>query len=172
MTQLSCTNPVFTDWSEPTALEYVKPLGTGVNKWPQNPTFDWSAQCIFLDPLAHFFTNLTQRDAIGLVSHTFTHLELNEATYHDTLREIEFNLMYGELLNLTNAAKFSGGGLIPPAITGMHNGDALRAFTDNGLWNAIGDNTRPNLRNPVSTPDCSVYRMKAQKIPRITITTH
>ncbi|KAI9744748.1 MAG: hypothetical protein M1818_001673 [Claussenomyces sp. TS43310] len=148
ITSFTCENPVFTDWSEPTSLEFVKPLGAGIDKWPTYPQFHWTAECVFLDPLAQFLSNITNRDAIGLVSHTFTHLELNEATYHDTLREIQYNLMYGELLNLTNAAKFSGGGLIPPAITGMHNGDALRAFTDNGLWNAIGDNTRPSLRNP------------------------
>lgn len=30
----------------------------------------------------------------------------------------------------------------------MHNGDALQAFHDNGLTNAVGDNTRPVLRAP------------------------
>jgi hypothetical protein len=149
VTQFTCENPVFTDWDEPTQLEFAKPLGTGIDKWPSNPTFGWSADCVFLDPLAQFFANITNRDAFALVSHTFTHLELNSATYHDALREIEFNLMYAELMNFTNADKFSGSGLIPPAITGLHNGDAIRAWADNGLWNAIGDNTRPRLRNPV-----------------------
>lgn len=149
---ITCQAAVFTDWNEPsTLLEYVKPLGTGVDKWPLHPTFDWTAQCLFLDPLAQFFANTTNRDAVGLVSHTFTHLELDNATYHDALREIQFNLMYAEFLNFTNAAKFSGSGLIPPAITGLHNGDVIRAWADNGLWNAIGDNTRPILRNPVSS---------------------
>lgn len=149
LTDFACDGPVFTDWDEPTSLEYVKPLGTGTDKWPAHPTFDWTAQCVFLDPLAQFLSNTTNRDAIALVSHTFTHLELNGVTYHDALREIQFNLMYAELMNFTNADKFSGSGLIPPAITGLHNGDAIRAWADNGLWNAIGDNTRPSLRNPV-----------------------
>lgn len=150
---LDCSSPVFTTWEEPTNLEYEKPLGTGHDNWPVSPTFDWTADCVFLDPLARFFTNTSNRDALGLVSHTFTHLELNNATYHDALREIQFNLMYAELLNFTNAKRFSGSGLIPPAITGLHNGDAIRAWADNGLWNAIGDNTRPVLRNPVSWHD-------------------
>lgn len=33
------------------------------------------------------------------------------------------------------------------AITGMHNGDALQAFVDNGIVNGVGDNTRPVLMN-------------------------
>ncbi|KKY22648.1 putative extracellular serine-rich [Phaeomoniella chlamydospora] len=145
----SCAGPLFTSWEEPsTGLEYKKPLGTGTSSWPKHPTFDWTAECVFLDPLARFFVNETNRDSFGLVSHTFTHLNLDLATYHDVLREISYNLLFAELMNFTNAMKFSGSGLIPPAITGMHNGDALRAFSDNGLWNAIGDNTRPVLRNP------------------------
>ena len=154
---MTCAGPLFTAWSEPdSGLEYQKPLGTGKNSWPLNPTFDWTGQCVYLDPLAQFFTNLTRRDAIGIVSHTFTHLDLDKATYHDVLREISFNLLFAELLNFTNALHFSGSGLIPPAITGMHNGDSLRAFSDNGLWNVIGDNTRPVLRANVR-PQCPIY---------------
>jgi hypothetical protein len=148
---MSCGTPIFTSYEEPTELEYEKPLGSGINAWALTPDFIWSAECALLDPLVQFFANTTNRDAIALVSHTFTHLSLNNATYHDTLREIEFNLMYAELLNYTNAKWFSGSGLIPPAISGVHNGDAIRAWADNGLWNAVGDNSRPSLRNPVGS---------------------
>lgn len=151
VTGLTCNDPVFTDWQEPNAnLEFIKPLGSGISHWPSAYTFYWTGRCVFLDPLAIWLTNVSNRDAIGLVSHTFTHLELNNATYHDAIREIHFNLQFAELLNITNSPKFSGSGLIPPAITGLHNGDVIRAWSDNGLWNAIGDNTRPVLRNPVS----------------------
>ena len=144
---ITCPGPIFKSWSEAsTDLEYIKPLGSGKNQWPSNPKFTWTAACVFLDPLAQTLGNTTIRDAIGLVSHTFTHLDLDASTYHDTLKEIAFNLEFAELMNFTNGLKFSGSGLIPPAITGLHNGDALRAFSDNGLWNGIGDNTRPVLR--------------------------
>lgn len=149
LTRYSCDKPVFTTWEESTPLEYIKPTGEGQNSWPSDRTFDFTGQCLFLDPLARFFANVTNRDSVGLVSHTFTHLGLNNATYHDASFEISFNLAYAELMNFTNAAKFSGSGLIPPAITGLHNGDVIRAWSDNGIWNAIGDNTRPVLRNPV-----------------------
>lgn len=150
LTDMDCANPVFTGWNEATGnLEFQKPLDTGANVWPTHPSYDWTGQCIFLDPLAVFFSNTSNRDALGLVSHTFTHLELNNATYYDVMREISFNLLYAEVLNFTSGERFSGSGLIPPAITGLHNGDALRAFSDNGMWNAVGDNTRAPLRNPV-----------------------
>ncbi|RDW68152.1 hypothetical protein BP6252_09548 [Coleophoma cylindrospora] len=148
LTQYTCDKPVFTTWEEATPLEYIKPLGDGHNQWSSSQTFDFTGQCLFLDPLTQFLANTTNRDSLGLVSHTFTHLGLNNATYNDALIEISFNLAYAELMNFTNAAKFSGSGLIPPAITGLHNGDVIRAWSDNGLWNAIGDNTRPILRNP------------------------
>jgi hypothetical protein len=147
---MTCGAPVFSSWEEPTELEYEKPLGSGVNAWTPSPQFIWTPDCAYLDPLVRFFANITNRDAIGLVSHTFTHLSLNNATYHDALREIQFNLIYADLLNFTKAKRFSGSGLIPPAISGVHNGDAIRAWADNGLWNAVGDNSRPSLRNQVS----------------------
>ena len=150
---LSCDGPVFSKWHEGTPpLEFQKPLGTGNIFWPPYSSSSWTGDCIYLDPLLKLLSNLTNRDAIGLVSHTFTHLELNNVTYHDATREISFNLLYAEMINFTSAAKFSGSGLIPPAITGLHNGDVLRAWSDNGLWNAMGDNTRPPLRNPVVYP--------------------
>lgn len=149
---LSCDSPIISDWHEGTSLEFRKPLGTGTNYWPTYSSNSWTGSCLFLDPLVKFLSNITNRDVYGLVTHTFTHLELNNATYHDATREISFNLLYAELLNFTSAARFSGSGLIPPAITGVHNGDVLRAWSDNGLWNAIGDNTRPLLRNPVCYP--------------------
>lgn len=149
---LTCDSPVFSEWHENTLLEFQKPLGTGSNYWPPSASLSWTGTCLRLDPLVNFLNNITNRDTFGLVTHTFTHLELNNATYHDATREISFNLLYAELLNVTSAARFSGSGLIPPAISGVHNGDVLRAWSDNGLWNAVGDNTRPLLRNPVRLP--------------------
>jgi hypothetical protein len=52
-------------------------------------------------------------------------------------------------VGLAAASKFSTG-LIPPAITGLHNGDALRAWNNRGITNVVGDNTRPVLLNPVN----------------------
>ncbi|KAK6584729.1 hypothetical protein PZA11_002953 [Diplocarpon coronariae] len=132
-----------------TALEFQKPLGTGSDIWPTTPpTYSWSLECTKLDPLSVWWANPTNRDVFAHVSHTFSHSGLNNATYNDVFREISFNKAWLEQIGITQAKYFSSKGLIPPAITGLHNGDALRAFSDNGLSNAVGDNTRPVLMNP------------------------
>ncbi|KAK2629472.1 hypothetical protein QTJ16_000292 [Diplocarpon rosae] len=137
-------------WDEnSTALEFQKPLGTGTNLWPPTPeTYVWSVACTKLDALNVWWTNPANRDVFSHVSHTFSHLSLNNATYEDVYKEVTFNQAWLKQTGLTEAKRFSSKGLIPPAITGMHNGDALRAFSDAGLSNTIGDNTRPVLMNP------------------------
>ncbi|KAF3937723.1 hypothetical protein ABW19_dt0202882 [Dactylella cylindrospora] len=133
-----------------TPLEFQKALGTGTNSWPDDPaSFSvYSMNCLKLDPLAVWlWTSTPARTAFSFVSHTYTHLGLNNATYNDTYKEINWNLQYFSRIGLDKHVVLSKGGLIPPAITGMHNGDALRAMWDNSVWNSVGDNTRPPLRN-------------------------
>jgi hypothetical protein len=89
------------------------------------------------------------RDAFAHVSHTFTHLNLNNATYSDASKEIFFNQAWMKQVGI-DAGKFSPAGLIPPAITGMHNGDVIKAWIDNGITNVVGDNSRPVLMNTES----------------------
>ncbi|KAF3929959.1 hypothetical protein AA313_de0205982 [Arthrobotrys entomopaga] len=136
-----------------TPLEFQKTLGTGTDCWPTTPTsFSvWPLACYKLDPLAvYLWATAKTSKSFFFVSHTFTHESLNNATYSDTFKEINWNLQYFKLAGLDTLPITSLNGLIPPAITGLHNGDALRAFSDNGLWNAVGDNTRPPLRNTES----------------------
>lgn len=127
--------------------EWLKPVGTGVSMWP-NISYTWSQECILSDPLASFFQTTSNRDAVAWVSHTFTHETLENATYFDTNLEMSFNLLHAELLGLTSAAQWSNKTFIPPSISGMHNGDALKAFMDNGVMGGVGDSTRPALLNP------------------------
>jgi hypothetical protein len=130
-----------------TPLEFKKPLGSGINEWPLTPTtYKITAQCVRKDPLEVWFATAANRDKFMHISHTHTHLELNNATYADALKEIQFNQAWFKQTGIQNG-KFSSGGLIPPAITGLHNGDVLRAWTTAGLTHCVGDNTRPVLRN-------------------------
>jgi len=132
-----------------TALEFQKPLGSGSNIWPdQPPSYAWSLTCAKLDPLANWFTNTANRDSFAHISHTFSHMSLDNATYSDASKEISFNIAWMKQMGIWNAKMFSPQGLIPPAITGLHNGDVLRAWKDNGLTAVVGDNTRPILLNP------------------------
>ncbi|CZS89207.1 related to extracellular serine-rich protein [Rhynchosporium graminicola] len=131
-----------------TELEFQKPLGSGEDIWPATPaTYVWSRNCSDLDPLQNWWTVPANRDTFAHVTHTFSHSALNNATYADANKEITFNKAWLAQVEIDKAERFSGTGLIPPAITGMHNGDALKAFMDNGIVNGVGDNTRPVLRN-------------------------
>lgn len=139
------------DFPPDTELEFKKPLGTGTDKWPDMfEEYGWTSTCTELDDFAAWWLDANNRDAFAHVSHTFTHLPLNNATYHDTTREIHFNQDWLQQMGIDQSPFFSPQGLIPPQITGLHNGDALRAWRDNGILYAVGDNTRPVLRSDVS----------------------
>lgn len=105
-----------------------------------------------LDALENWWTIPANRDAFSHVSHTFTHENEDAATYFDVSREITWNQAWLNQVGISDAARFSPRGLIPPAITGLHNGDALQAWFDNGIVNVVGDNTRSVLMNPVLPP--------------------
>lgn len=141
--------PIYYDTIVETPLEFKKPLGTGTNMWPATPTaYNYAARCLNLDPLKTWFSTPANRDKFAHMSHTYSHMELNNATYSDAAKEIQFNRAWLAATGLANGAYYSPKGVIPPAITGMHNGDVLKAWKDNGLTNCVGDNTRPVLRNP------------------------
>lgn len=131
-----------------TDLEFYKSAGTGTDVWPADAPslYVWSSDCAALDPLATWFLNASNRDSFSHVSHTFTHLYLNNASYNDAAREISFNRAWITQLGLDQGA-YSSKGLVPPAITGMHNGDAVKAWLDNGITAVTGDNSRPLLVN-------------------------
>lgn len=153
-----------------TSLEFQKPLGTSENIWPTTPTeYVWSLACAQIDELASWFMTTANRDAFAHISHTFTHENLDnvsrgqfqstrlsevdsnsdislQATYDDASREIFFNVAWLAQVGIS-AGRFSGGGIIPPAITGLHNGDVIRAWEDNNITMVVGDNSRPVLLN-------------------------
>jgi hypothetical protein len=132
-----------------TPLEFIKPTGTGINYWPTTPIlYQWSLQCLLDDPLAKWWNSATNRDKFMHISHTFTHLDLDNSTYSDTTKEISWNVDWLKQIGIYNAKWFSPNGIIPPAITGLHNGDAIKAWSDNGIHHVVGDNTRPVLTSP------------------------
>jgi hypothetical protein len=134
-----------------TNLEFVKPLGTGTSLWASTlTTYPYSMRCLQLDPLEKWWADAANRDAFSHVSHTFTHESEDQATYSDVTKEISWNQLWLAQVGISKGRSWSAKGLIPPAITGLHNGDALKAWSDNGIVNAVGDNTRKVLLNSVS----------------------
>ncbi|KAH8723255.1 hypothetical protein GQ44DRAFT_710855 [Phaeosphaeriaceae sp. PMI808] len=132
--------------------EYTKPPGTGVNIWPSTPAkYSWSLECAELDDLENWFADESNRDAFAHISHTFSHADLTNATYSDAAKEISFNQAWLKQVGFDAAKRWSPKGIIPPAITGLHNADVIQGWLDNGISNVVGDNTRPLLRNTQST---------------------
>ncbi|KAF1966744.1 hypothetical protein BU23DRAFT_584283 [Bimuria novae-zelandiae CBS 107.79] len=135
-------------------LEYMKPIGTSKDLWNKKfKSYSWSLQCSLLDPLVAYLANKTNLHSFFHVSHTFTHEDETNATYADVVKEISWNQAWFKAIGFTesdSSAYFSPSGLIPPGITGLHNGDALRAWDENGIRYAVGDNSRPILMNVAS----------------------
>lgn len=141
------TEPIYYDLGPDPPLEFQKPLGSGTSVWPSSPAnYSWALSCAQTDKLAAWFSTPANRDAFAHVSHTFSHENLNNATYNDTSKEISFNQAWLKQIGISSG-KFSPRGLVPPAITGLHNGDAIKAWMDNGVDRAVGDNSRPPLVN-------------------------
>ncbi|KAH8659221.1 hypothetical protein BGZ60DRAFT_492740 [Tricladium varicosporioides] len=126
--------------------EYIKPIGTGKSIWPTKfKDYSWSYECTQLDPLAVWFSNKTNQNAYFHISHTFTHEEETNATYSDVVKEITWNQKWLKQQGIDASSNFSPNGIIPPSISGLHNGDAIRAWVENGIVNVVGDNSRPVL---------------------------
>jgi hypothetical protein len=129
-------------------------MGSGTDLWPNNMTTyakdgKYSSDCIQNDELMQWFEDSDNLNSFAHISHTFTHMDQNNATYADALREITWNTAWLKSSGIAKAKKYTTDGIIPPAITGMHNGDALRAWADGGVKHIVGDNTRPVLLNQV-----------------------
>ncbi|KAF2188804.1 putative extracellular serine-rich protein [Zopfia rhizophila CBS 207.26] len=131
--------------------EYTKPIGTGKDLWDKKFTkYQWTLACSKLDALENYFAEKANMKAYFHVSHTFTHEDETNATYADVVKEITWNQEWFKRIGFTDtesAPNFSPNGLIPPGITGLHNGDAIRAWLENGITYAVGDNSRPILMN-------------------------
>lgn len=145
-----------------TPLEFVKPIGTGTDIWPATAGLypNFSSTCLNADPLLRWWATPSNLNAFAHISHTFTHEDQNNATYADVYREITWNQGWLAATGIANAQRFSPKGLIPPAITGLHNGDALRAWSNSGILHAVGDNTRPALLNSVSNREIFLSQKK------------
>lgn len=80
---------------------------------------------------------------------TFTHENMDNTTYSDGIREITFNQAWMKQVGLSDG-KFSVNSIIPPPITGLQNGDAIKGWMDNGIKYVVGDGSSPCLMSQVS----------------------
>ncbi len=84
------------------------------------------------------------------VSHTYTHLELTKVNYTDAFKDINSNIDFSQKFLKSAWENITFDGIVTPRISGLFNGEALRAIHDNGIKYVIGDNTKPKLVSPVS----------------------
>ncbi|KAJ3127883.1 hypothetical protein HK100_009487 [Physocladia obscura] len=136
-----------------TALNWKKPLGTGLTLWPALNTLNTTwGPALSADRLYSFFagSNIsTTANKFLWTSHTFTHEILNNNSYSDTINELTFNfrLASKEYLNWDGQEFWNNKTMITPGISGLFNGDALRALSDFGIKSAVGDSSRPQTMN-------------------------
>ncbi|KAJ3006452.1 UNVERIFIED_CONTAM: hypothetical protein HDU68_004059, partial [Siphonaria sp. JEL0065] len=136
-------------------LDWVKPLGSGKSIWPAASAIDrnWLKVDLAKDPLYNFFSapgNVSSTTSKFLwCSHTFTHEILNNNSYADTSNEISFNfnLVSKFFWGLDGKPFWSNRSMVTPGISGIFNGDALKALMDFGVTAAVADSSRPKTLN-------------------------
>ncbi|KAJ3416331.1 hypothetical protein HDV05_002271 [Chytridiales sp. JEL 0842] len=132
---------------------FKKPLGTGIDVWrPINLKLYTANNAYYnlgyfraYDSLFNFIHS--QQANYFLSSHTFTHEDLNNCSYRDAFNEVNINRQFARGVGWESKPWFSSHSMVSPGISGVFNGDALRAFTAAGLTSVVGDITRPAINN-------------------------
>jgi len=80
-------------------------------------------------------------------SHTFTHPSLNSHSYEEALAELIPNIDIAlDLFGTSNSTSiYSSSAMVTPSISGLFNGEVLRALATVGIYTVVGDNSRPEL---------------------------
>jgi hypothetical protein len=114
-----------------------------------------------------------EEEAFNWVSHTFTHLNLNAATYAETLAELRANNRVAT--NVIAMTFYHKDSLVTPEISGLNNAEALRAMRDFGIRYLVSDTSKfcghrdAAHANPCPTPNTGIYndlRPEILMIPR------
>ena len=144
----SCASPH--QFCQRCTKDFPKPLGTGADRLPATLPASWPASQLTKDKLAAAVRANTGgvADAFFWSHHTFTHMNLDNATSYDAAHQLSLNAAMAGALLLDTRASYSRRCLVTPQISGLANGDALRAFSEQGVACATGDNTWRHLRNP------------------------
>lgn len=85
------------------------------------------------------------RSKFKWINHTYTHLDLNEATREQTRRELVSNHTRAALLGLSTYVPTN---LVTGRVSGLRNRDAMRAAYENGVRYVVTDTSRPGEDNP------------------------
>jgi len=140
------------DWTDypQYGYEYKKPLGddVGSKRWGTDFDTDWDDNILQeKDELYKYFKDPKHQDDFFWLTHTFSHQKLDFATYHDADTEMKLNIKMSKepYLGMYDRPCYSPHSIVTPEISGLHNGDALRALKENGVNYAVGDTSRQDL---------------------------
>ncbi|ORX50620.1 hypothetical protein BCR36DRAFT_583206 [Piromyces finnis] len=136
----------WTDYLFP--YEYKKPLNEhGSSRWPEKFDDDWDDKILQDDKLYKHFKNHDNQDNFFWLTHTFSHQKLDYASYRDTDLESKENIKMSKepYLGMYDRDCYSKHSIVTPEISGLHNGDALKALTDNEVYYAVGDTSRVDV---------------------------
>ncbi|ORX33470.1 hypothetical protein BCR36DRAFT_588606, partial [Piromyces finnis] len=99
------------------------------------------------DKLYKHFKNHDNQDNFFWLTHTFSHQKLDYASYRDTDLESKENIKMSKepYLGMYDRDCYSKHSIVTPEISGLHNGDALKALTDNEVYYAVGDTSRVDV---------------------------
>lgn len=86
------------------------------------------------------------------INHTYTHLNLDAATYDETKDELTRNNQTAKTMGLTVYKKEN---MVNPDISGLYNQAALDAMYDVGIRYVVSDTSRPDMANP--SPNAGLY---------------
>lgn len=82
------------------------------------------------------------------VSHTYTHPNLDDYSYAQVDEELKKNILVAKDLTAGAEEFYSPHSLVTPQISGLFNGEAIRAIKDNGIRSVVGDNSLLELTPP------------------------
>ncbi|KAI8817680.1 uncharacterized protein EV422DRAFT_540498 [Fimicolochytrium jonesii] len=131
---------------------FIKPPGTGTNMWPpasKLPALRAFTKATLKKDTLFNYVDITPAVQTGFywLSHTYTHLQLDNATRYDIDNELQFNIHFATIAGIASYPTYTSRSLIPPAITGLHNADVLASFKANGIDFVTGDDTRDDVTN-------------------------
>jgi len=141
---------VFTNWDVPeTTYAYKKAPGDPeTNRWPETIDDDWDDEVLQReDALYAHFKKHENQDNFFWLTHTFTHLKLDAASYRDSDLEMKANIKMTKepYLGMYDRDCYSKHSIVTPEISGLHNGDNLKALKENEVYYAVGDTSRTDL---------------------------
>eukprot|EP00026_Physarum_polycephalum_P003031 Phypoly_transcript_03040.p1 GENE.Phypoly_transcript_03040~~Phypoly_transcript_03040.p1 ORF type:complete len:833 (+),score=110.97 Phypoly_transcript_03040:44-2542(+) len=129
------------------ALNPTLPEGSHVTvEWP----FNGAGTTWYISPDTLFSKAKALQNKFWFLSHTWDHpCDLDTGSYAEMSGEITNNTQFTPsfLTGGLSSPQFSGDSIVTPCITGLFNGQVLKAMVDNGIVNCVGDTSVAALQS-------------------------